>query len=213
MDNMFVLIKEDGSRIFNPEIPGLTIRFYGHENNNVVKLYEPVKFVNSIFHVGGGSIVNIQGTVHRIKDMTIYTRFNKDAIFIGKDIQVEGCELNTEGQDNVQIVIGNNCLFSSEIIIRAADGHTLFDKDTKSPSSAHEVIIEDHCWIGQRTYILKNTKISHNSVVGACSVVTKKFDEPNVVIAGNPARIVKKNIDWSRAGYEQYIKSEGMDID
>jgi serine acetyltransferase len=35
-------------------------------------------------------------------------------------------------------------------------------------------------------------------VVGAMSVVTHQFSEPAVIIAGNPARIVRRNIAWVR---------------
>ena len=46
--------------------------------------------------------------------------------------------------------------------------------------------------------ILKNSEIQEESVVGACSVVAKKFDEKNVVIAGNPASVKKQDISWRR---------------
>lgn len=38
--------------------------------------------------------------------------------------------------------------------------------------------------------------ISANSVIGGGSIVTKKFETPNVVIAGVPAKIRKKEISW-----------------
>ena len=46
--------------------------------------------------------------------------------------------------------------------------------------------------------ILKGSVIKDGSVVGTHSVVAKAFDEPNVVIVGNPARIVKHNIFWKK---------------
>ena len=50
-------------------------------------------------------------------------------------------------------------------------------------------------WVGNQVIILKGTEIADNCVVGSGSVVTKKFTN-NLVIAGNPARVVKENIDW-----------------
>ena len=44
--------------------------------------------------------------------------------------------------------------------------------------------------------LLKGVKIEGHSIIGSGSVVTKSFGETNVVIAGNPAKIVKKDIDW-----------------
>ncbi len=52
------------------------------------------------------------------------------------------------------------------------------------------VHIGDDVWIGQGAIVLKGVTIGHRSVVGAGAVVTK--DVPaDVVVAGNPARIVK----------------------
>ncbi len=45
---------------------------------------------------------------------------------------------------------------------------------------------------------MKKVRIADNSVVGSASVVTKKFDEENVVIAGNPAKICRRNIMWEK---------------
>ena len=49
-----------------------------------------------------------------------------------------------------------------------------------------------------RVIFLKGTSIGDNCVVGASSIVTKKIEKSNVAVAGNPAIIVKENIDWKR---------------
>lgn len=46
--------------------------------------------------------------------------------------------------------------------------------------------------------MLKNAQINANCIVGANSLVTKKFSEQYVVIAGNPAKIIKDDIEWDR---------------
>lgn len=46
--------------------------------------------------------------------------------------------------------------------------------------------------------ILKNVKIGSGSVIGINSTVTKSFEEKNVLIVGNPAKIVKNNIKWEK---------------
>ena len=56
------------------------------------------------------------------------------------------------------------------------------------------IIIGENCWIGTSVRICKGVTIGDNSIVAACSVVTK--DVPaNCVVAGNPAKIVKTGID------------------
>ena len=51
--------------------------------------------------------------------------------------------------------------------------------------------IEDHVWVGQDAVILKGVTIGKGAVVGAFSVVTRDV-EPWTVVAGNPARVVKR---------------------
>jgi acetyltransferase-like isoleucine patch superfamily enzyme len=52
------------------------------------------------------------------------------------------------------------------------------------------VIIEDNVFIGAHSTILKGVTIGVNSVIGACSVVTKDIPA-NQIWAGNPARFIR----------------------
>lgn len=61
-------------------------------------------------------------------------------------------------------------------------------------SSSAPIVIGENCWIGSHVRICKGVTIGDNSVVAACSVVTK--DVPaNCIVAGNPAKVVKTDID------------------
>lgn len=70
-------------------------------------------------------------------------------------------------------------------------------EDLRNPQK-HEDIktkpikIGDGCFIGANSIILKGTTLGRNVVVGAGSVVHGEFPD-NVIIAGNPAKIVKEN--------------------
>jgi len=57
------------------------------------------------------------------------------------------------------------------------------------------IVIGEHVWIGSGAKILPGVTIEKGSVVSANAVVTKSFPE-NVLIAGNPARIVRENVSW-----------------
>lgn len=59
------------------------------------------------------------------------------------------------------------------------------------PPSATPVIIEDDVLIGANSVILEGVRVGKGSVVAAGSVVTKDVP-PGVVVAGSPARIIKK---------------------
>ena len=58
-------------------------------------------------------------------------------------------------------------------------------------SEQAEVVIEDNVWIGERSTILKGVTIGRGSIVGCASVVTKSVP-PYSVVAGNPAKVVKR---------------------
>ena len=51
-------------------------------------------------------------------------------------------------------------------------------------------MIGNDCFIGMNSIILKGTTLGNNVIVGAGSVVHGHFPD-NVIIAGNPAKIVK----------------------
>lgn len=53
------------------------------------------------------------------------------------------------------------------------------------------VVIGDNVWIGEYAAILKGVTIGRGSIVASHSVVTKNVPE-YVIVAGNPARVVKK---------------------
>ncbi len=56
---------------------------------------------------------------------------------------------------------------------------------------AREIVIGNNCFIGCNAIILKGTVLGDGCVVGAGAVVAGRF-EPGCVIAGNPARVIRK---------------------
>ena len=61
-------------------------------------------------------------------------------------------------------------------------------------SASKPIRIGENVWIGENVRICKGVTIGNNAVIAACSVVTK--DVPaNAIAAGNPAKIVKTDID------------------
>ena len=78
------------------------------------------------------------------------------------------------------------------------DSHSIVDGEGNRTNHAKNITVGKHCWIGMRSMIMKGVSVPDHSVIAAGSIVTKTISEPNVVIAGVPARAVKYGIDWDR---------------
>lgn len=115
---------------------------------------------------------------------------------IGDNCTVNGLFITCRDQD---ILIGNDCLISSDVKIRSSDSHKIFDLDSNIliNKPLTPVIIEDHVWIGQDVFIGKNSLISEGSIVAARTTVTKVINEKNCVIA-EYSKIIKRNIRWEK---------------
>ncbi len=87
-------------------------------------------------------------------------------------------------------------------------GNTVLNSNNEITNIGHSVRIKNHVWLGKDVKIGKNTLISDNSIVGWGAVVTKKFTQNNIIIAGNPASVVKKDVNWDRAFPNSYINRE-----
>ena len=95
-----------------------------------------------------------------------------------------------------KITIGNNVLLGVGAQIRDTDNHSLnpedrkFGLDWKNKKTA-PIVIKDNVFIGAYSFILKGVTIGENSIIGACSIVTKNIPA-NEIWAGNPAKFIKK---------------------
>lgn len=98
------------------------------------------------------------------------------------------------------ITIGSGCVIS-DFVYMNDHGHGLDPSEglimNQPLSSKGEVHIGDHCFIGYRSIILSGVTLGHHCVVGAGSVVTKSYPDYSV-IAGNPARLIKTQINSAK---------------
>lgn len=110
-----------------------------------------------------------------------------------------GCSILYNFQCNAaySVTIGRNVLIASNVFITDSD-HIVelsglpVTRNAKGICSPVE--IGSNCWIGQNAVILKGVTIGDNCVIGANSVVTRDVEDCSVV-AGNPARLIKKISD------------------
>ena len=94
------------------------------------------------------------------------------------------------------IMVGENNLFGWNVLINDGDGHHIYDELNQSANLPRSIEIADNVWIASNVTILKGSCIGKCSIIGLGSIVTKKFEKSNVILAGNPARIVKEKVRW-----------------
>lgn len=174
----------------------VTIKLSGRNNRLVVG--EGTVLCNCEIRLDGEDNLIEIGPRVRFNSGKIYLRkTHGQHIRIGADTTIEGAYLLVD--ETASIDIGNDCMFSTDILIRTGDKHSILDMLTgERINSSRSVHISDRVWIGRGVQILKGTVLKRESVVGACSLVSRAFEEGNCVIAGVPARIIKQGICWDR---------------
>ncbi|MBD8084303.1 acyltransferase [Chryseobacterium caseinilyticum] len=93
-----------------------------------------------------------------------------------------------------KLKIGNDCVISWDVQFLDEDFHQISYKSKSHRSK--DIIIEDKVWIGCGAKIYQGTVIPKGCVIASDSVVRGIFLKENCIIAGNPAKIIKENIEW-----------------
>ena len=97
---------------------------------------------------------------------------------------------------NRRIVIGDNSQMAWGSVIMDTDHHRIYDANGMCINEDREVVVGDNVWIGARSFILKGSRINEGCIIGANTTVTKSYDEKKAVIAGNPPRVVRRDVSW-----------------
>lgn len=61
---------------------------------------------------------------------------------------------------------------------------------------SNQIKIGNNVWIGCGVKIYKGSVIPDGSVIAADSIVRGIFSSDNLLIGGNPAKVIKENINW-----------------
>ena len=190
--------RDDIEKFLNKK--GLAVYMFGHNNTvNIGKLLCPTNPALGLT----GLAINIGNPPEDTIEPGVNRYASNCNINICDNVIVCGARLFLQ-DDNSSISIGNDCMISWGIDFWCTDVHTITDLEGNPLNFGKSIEIGNHVWIGRDVKIGKNTKISDDSIVGWASVVTKKFDEPNVIVAGNPARIVKREINWDFHDLQNY---------
>jgi len=129
----------------------------------------------------------------------------RTSIGAGSTLRIEGgvlklganfsCNKNCFISCAKEITIGNDVMVGWNINIRDGDGHDILYQGQRKPSKK-PITIGDHVWIAAYADILKGVYIPDGCVVAYRSCVTEPFTEKNTLIAGYPAEVVQRDIQW-----------------
>ena len=195
--NLFRIKKTgNNNRIIAPcaLLKKVNIRIKGSNNTVVIGDFAQLKDVNiyingSFNHITIGSWSYLGGTDLFIED-------DSGSIVIGSRTKFLG-KTHLAVIEGTSITIGEDCLFSSDIQLRTGDSHSVLNMEGQRINESQNIVLGDHVWVGTKAFLSKGAKVAPHSIVGACALVTKAFEEPHCSLAGVPARIVKREVDWS----------------
>ncbi|MFW3612481.1 acyltransferase [Staphylococcus caprae] len=122
-------------------------------------------------------------------DATVRIHKPNNLIFDKEDIHIFQSPGTYFNNYSAKIILGKGVYIAPNVGIITAN-HDV--NDLKKHVEGKNVLIGRNSWIGMNSVILPGVTLGERTIVGAGSVVTKSFEEGNLVIAGNPAKVIKK---------------------
>ncbi len=166
---------------------------------------------------GDGHVLRI-GARAVVRALSIHISGSENALDIGADCDLRGAlHLRQSGSrlrigahstfvggylfamEGRLLDVGEDCMFSSAVVVRTSDEHSICDSATGARlNAARDVLIGRHVWLGEGVTLAKGVIVPEGCVVGARAYVSKPLTRPNAVYAGSPARLVREGVRWRR---------------
>jgi len=159
------------------------------------------RFVNYCFKRVFGVNADVPWSVHFTSQVVAPTRIKFGEGVERSFILSGGCYI----QGGSGIEIGDGTIFAPGVKIISAN-HDVENLSRWKPE--RPVKIGKNCWIGTNAVILPGVELGNNVIVGAGAVVSTSFPN-NVIVAGNPARIIRE-LPGKADGDQQGNNSEGL---
>ena len=164
-------------------------------SNNSICIDEKSVLLNcSIKILGNNARIHLKKNCY-VEGATLFIEDNDCSIIIGENTFIGPSHLAAT-ENKSTILIGDDCMLSSNIYIRTGDSHSIIDTEKKLRINfAQNIVIGDHCWIGEGVKILKGVSLANDVIVASGAIVTKSFNS-NVLVGGIPAKIIKDKVSW-----------------
>lgn len=198
-NNKILLVSEKSERYLAADevIDGLNLEIKG--NNNFIKLELPINFVNNASIKIFSDNVNIVIETSPFLGISLLCcHGNKQICTIKRNTVMVDVSIFLVG--NTELQIGEECMLSEgPVYIMPCDGHSILDMKTNHIVNIPTPIsIGNHCWIGNSCKIIRGAKLPNNTIVGIGSIVNKSFEEEYTILAGNPAKVIKRERKWDK---------------
>lgn len=187
--NNKVVISEDTNI---PSGHKITIDIKG--NNNIIIIKNSSIFKKTLIFINGNDN-KLTIDAHCLFSGSISLIHNENNISIGKNCIFKNTEIRCEY--GCYVTIGNFCIFEKNTYIRTGDSHSIISIITgKRINNCESIFIGNHVLCCKNSAIFKGSYILNDSVIASNSLVNKKFSNANILLAGSPAKIRRKDINW-----------------
>lgn len=94
------------------------------------------------------------------------------------------------------ITIGNDCLFSWDVLVMDTDWHVITDYSGELQNPPESIKIGDRVWVGCRANIMKGVSIANGTIVAASSIISKDVVECNCIVGNKTQQIIRDGVLW-----------------
>lgn len=184
----------------NVRLPSYPIDVY---DNAIIDMGDNVNITSPRFEIKKESQLIVGNDTSIRMSMVIN---NLSHVKIGNNSGLNTGQLRT-GR-NQEIIVGDDCIFSWDVVFMGHDGHIIWDINTQKPlnnttgSRRQSIVIGNHVWFGGEVILLPGTKVGDGCILGYRSML-KGIYPNNCIIAGSIAKVIKKNIAWNRSNYSR----------
>lgn len=163
--------------------------------NNVLRINDYSRLYKTKINISGNNNVVVIGEYCTITNGDFCIEDDNNRITIGCHTSING-KTHLACIEGTSILVGEYCMFSSDISVRTGDSHSILDMVGKRVNRSSNVIIGNHVWVGNKATILESVQIPNDCIIGTGAIVTESFSDTNIVIAEVPAKIISREKQW-----------------
>ncbi len=188
-----------GNKIIHGQAILSSVIFDIEGNGNIIRIADRCLLKGVLFRLRGNHHeIDIKEGCRFQRGGSLWLEDDNGRLTIGKETTFEDVHIAVT-EPGSKVIIGQDCMFAYDIDIRTGDSHSIIDRTTGVRiNAARDVTIGNHVWVAAHAIILKGVTIADDCVIGTGSVVVDSLAEPGVIAAGNPAKVIKRQITWTR---------------